>query len=59
MPSLKEEVLKSVQSLPDECSMDDIFYQLYLMHKIKTGREQAEKGELLDHEDVVKEAEKW
>ena len=59
MATIKEEILKTIQSLPDETTFDDVFYHLYLLHKIKTGKEQAQRGELIDHDDVVRESEQW
>ena len=45
MLTAKESVRKLLDELPDDCTLEDIQYQLYVIEKTKHGLEQAESGE--------------
>ena len=55
----KEEVQRLLETLPDEASFEDIHYHIYVQQAIRRGREAAQRGELLDQEDVEKRMSKW
>lgn len=55
----KEEVQRLLETLPDETSFEDIHYHIYVQQAIRRGREAAQRGELLDQEDVEKRMSKW
>jgi predicted transcriptional regulator len=57
--SIKKRVLDSIKELPDEASYDDIMERIYILQKIQTGLDQAEKGNLVDHGEVKKKIEEW
>ncbi|MGM0587589.1 MAG: hypothetical protein ACQETE_04170 [Bacteroidota bacterium] len=57
--SIKKRVLDSIKELPDEASYDDIMERVYILQKIQTGLDQAEKGNLVEHEEVKKKIEEW
>jgi hypothetical protein len=43
MGTAKEEVKKLLDKLPDDCSLEDVQYHLYVVEKIHRGIERAEK----------------
>ncbi len=51
----KELVLQTLQSLPDDVSIDEVIERLYVLRKIEEGLRQAAAGDVIDHEDVVRE----
>ena len=53
--STKEKILSVVQTLPDDVSIDEAIGKLYLLHKVEIGIEQAEKGEVCDHDEFMKQ----
>jgi predicted transcriptional regulator len=55
----KEEVQRLLETLPDEASFEDIHYHIYVQQAIRRGREAAQRGELLDQEEVEKRMSKW
>jgi predicted transcriptional regulator len=57
--TIKQKVLQSIEKLPQDVSIDDIIEHIYFMHKIEIGLKQSEKGELIDHEDLLKQMDKW
>ena len=59
MPTAKEEVRDLLENLPDEATFDDIEYQIYVLHEIREGIAEADRGELLDHEVVKARMTKW
>jgi hypothetical protein len=42
MSTAKEEVTSMLNNLPDDCSLEDIQYHLYVLEKIRQGAERAE-----------------
>jgi len=50
MSNAKSEVEKLMQTLPDDCSIEDIQYHLYVVEKIKRGIERAETEDTLSQE---------
>lgn len=57
-PSLKQQVRKLIDDLPDNCTADDIHYQLYLIEKLRRGEASLKKGGI-SHEEVRKRAAAW
>lgn len=57
--NIKQTVLDSLEQLPHNASMEDIMDKLLLIHKIEKGIEQADKGELIDHKEVLNQIRKW
>jgi predicted transcriptional regulator len=55
----KEEVQRLLETLSDEASFEDIHYHIYVQQAIRRGREAAQRGELLEHEEVEKRMSEW
>ena len=50
--STKEAVLDLVRKLPDDCSLDDIQYHLYVLQTIERGRAEVVQGRTISYEQV-------
>jgi len=59
METLKQEALRVISKLPESASIDDIMYELYVVDKVKKGREAAERGESIDSEELKREMQSW
>ncbi len=59
MVPLKQEVIDAISKMPEPADIDDIMYRLYVIDKIRKGREAAEKGEVTSNEELRKEIEQW
>jgi hypothetical protein len=59
MESLKQEALNVISKLPDTAELDDIMYRLYVIDKVRKGREAVKRGEVVSLEDLKKEIESW
>ena len=55
MSSVKESLLEIVQKLPNECTWDEVMYQIYVRQKIEAGLKDADEGRLVDHDAVFQE----
>ena len=52
MESVKENVISLIQSLPDNCTLEDIMEELYIKQKIVKGQRQLEEGHYYSHEEA-------
>ncbi len=59
MPSIKQQALEWIQSLPDDCTLDDIRYQLYFRESVEAGLTAAEEGRVIPHEEVKRRVNEW
>lgn len=49
---VKQQVRDLLNDLPDNCSVEDVQYQLYLIDKIRRGERSMHSGGGFPHEDV-------
>ena len=56
MGTAKEEVKALLDKLPDDCSLEDVQYHLYVVEKIHRGIERADKEEVLSQDEVERNA---
>lgn len=59
METLKQEAINIIRKLPESANIDDIMYELYVLDKIKKGKEAAERGEVISVENLKKEMKTW
>lgn len=55
----KEAVLRLIQSLPEDASIEEIQYHLYVLQKIQAGEEDIEVGRVVPHEEVMRDLARW
>ena len=55
----KEEVRQLLDTLPDDASYEDIQYHIYVRQAIQRGIEAADRGELLEKEEIERRMAKW
>ena len=59
MSTAKEEVEALLNKLPDDCSLEDIQYHLYVIEKVRHGLEVADTQGTLTQEEVEGQLSKW
>ena len=59
MHTTKQEVSDLLNRLPEDCSLEDIQYHLYVLQKIEHGLKDAEEGRVYTQEEVEKRMAKW
>ena len=53
MPNAKETVIALLGRLPDDCSVDDVIYHLYVIRAVERGLEDVAQGLVIPHEEVA------
>lgn len=59
MVSVKEEVAALLQRLPEDCSLEDIQYHLYVMEKVRRGLERVDTEGGIEQEEAEARLSKW
>ena len=57
--SVKDQILKAIQDLPDDATVESAMERLYLLYKIEQGIEQADRGQIVSQEEVKHRMEQW
>lgn len=52
METAKDQVQQILEMLPEDASLEDIQYHIYVRQKIEQGVEDAEAGRVLSHAEV-------
>jgi hypothetical protein len=56
--NLKEEIIELIKNLPENTTIDDIMYHLYVKKKILAGLEDFEQNKVVPHDQVMENAKK-
>jgi len=59
MPSAKQIVIELMHSLPDDCTLDDISYRLYLRRKLDRSARDIAEGRVYSQEQAREIVESW
>jgi hypothetical protein len=59
MPSAKETAIDVIGSLPDDCTLDDISYRLYLHRKMERSARDIEEGRVYTKEQAQGIVRQW
>ena len=59
MQTVKQEVTQMIHDLPDECSIEDIYYHLYVLEKIRRGQDDIASGRSYTHDEAQVRLRKW
>lgn len=57
--SVKEEVRRLLEQLPDDCSLEDVQYHLYVRQKIELGLAEARQGRVVDQQEAERRLARW
>jgi len=59
MSTVKNDVQSLLETLPDDCTLEDIQYHLYVVEKVRRGIERAEAEGEMTQQEVEKRLDKW
>ncbi|MCC6544201.1 MAG: hypothetical protein IT392_06815 [Nitrospirae bacterium] len=59
MLTAKQEVTGLLKRLPEDCSLEDIQYHLYVLQKIERGMKDVAEGRVYTQAEVEKKMSKW
>ncbi|KAA3639964.1 MAG: hypothetical protein DWP92_03895 [Armatimonadetes bacterium] len=51
----KQAVRELLDKMPDDCTLEDVLYHLYVLQRVSLGLAEADAGELIPHEQVERE----
>lgn len=58
--NVKEEVIKLIKDLPEDITIEDIQYHLFVKQKLQKAEKQISEGKIIPHEQVIEKArKKW
>lgn len=57
--SIKGKVIKLIQELPEDATMEDILYKLYVRAKIEEGLNELNEGQGIPHNEAMEKISKW
>lgn len=59
MSTVKEEAIRLIESLPDDCSVEDIQYHLHVIRKVEQGLADIEAGRTISQEEAERRVAGW
>jgi hypothetical protein len=59
MSTAKQDVELLLTKLPDNCSLEDIQYHLYVLEKVRNGLEAADKQKAIPQEEAEGRLSRW
>ncbi len=59
MKTAKEEVLELLEQLPEDASLEDIQYHIYVRQKIQKGLDAGREGKVVNQEEVERRMARW
>ncbi len=55
----KQQILRAIQQLPDDASIEDALKRLYFLYGIERGLRQADGGELISQDEARVRMARW
>ena len=59
MNTAKDEMQSLLKKLPDDCTLEDVQYHLYVIEKIRRGIQRAQKEGIISQKEVERRLSKW
>lgn len=59
MPAAKEIVEEILEQLPDDTTLEEVQYRLFVRQKIEQGLADVEAGKVVSHEEAKQRMQKW
>lgn len=52
MSQVKQDIVRVVQDLPEDATVEDAIERLYFLAKVERGLEQSEAGNTISHDEI-------
>ena len=59
MSILKEAAIKTITKLSDECSLEDIIYEINFIGQVLEGLKDAEQGKVITTDELLERVKQW
>ena len=57
--TMREEINRALEGLPDDASVDEAMERLYLLYKVHRGLAQADAGQTISQEEARRRMTRW
>jgi hypothetical protein len=57
--NVKAEVLRQIQQLPDDCTIEDVQYRVDLLAALVAGDKAAQEGRVMTQEEAERRSAEW
>lgn len=57
--SVKGEVIKLIEELPDTATMEEILHKIYVRARIEEGIKELDEGKGVTHDQAMEQINKW
>jgi len=59
METLKQEAMNAISKMPEAADIDVIMYRLYVIDKVRKGREAIQQGKVITAEELREDLQSW
>ena len=59
MENAKQQVREVLDALPDDCTLEDIQYHIYVRQKVGRSLEEADQGKTVSQEEAERRMQRW
>ena len=59
MATAKDEVRRLLEALPDDATLEDVQYSIYVRERIERARREIDAGKLIEHDEVENRMRRW
>ncbi len=59
MENAKQQVREVLDALPDDCSLEDIQYHIYVRQKVVRSLNEADQGKTVSQEEAERRMQRW
>ena len=59
MNMVKDNAIRIIQALPDDCDYEDIQHHLYLWEKVQNGEREIAEGKFVPHDEAKRRLAEW
>lgn len=59
MSNVKQEIQQVLDGLPEDATIEDMMYRLYVLTRLEQARKEAAEGNLIDQKEVEAMMSKW
>ena len=57
--TLKQDVLETLQNLPDNADIEEIMYRLYVLENIRRGQQDAQLDKTTNADQLLRDIQTW
>ena len=59
MDSIKKVSIERIKKLPDNCTLEDIMYEINFIAQVLEGLKDAESGRMITTDEILKRVDEW